>query len=103
MKLFYEKNIFFCTNLRKEKEKISCGKHNRQEPRNYMEKRVKELAIKKIIVNSSGCLNRCDLVPIVVSYPEDNWYKILIKEDISSFIDEFQIKRRIFKKNLIEN
>ena len=48
MKLFYEKHIFFCTNLRKEKEKISCGKHKSQELRNYMKKRVKELAIKKV-------------------------------------------------------
>ena len=65
MKLFYEKHIFFCTNLRKEKEKISCGKHKSQELRNYMKKRVKELAIKKVRVNSSGCLNRCKLGPIV--------------------------------------
>ena len=25
MKLFYEKHIFFCTNLGKDKDKISCG------------------------------------------------------------------------------
>ena len=103
MKLFYEKHIFFCTNLRKEKEKISCGNYKSQELRNYMKKRVKELAIKKVRVNASGCLNRCKLGPIVVSYPEGNWYKISSKEDVDLFIDELLIKRKTFKKNLVEN
>ena len=103
MKLFYEKHIFFCTNLGKEKEKISCGKHKSQELRNYMKNRVKELAIKKVRVNSSECLNRCKLGPIVVSYPEGNWYKTSSKEDVDLFIDELLIKRKTFKKNLIEN
>ena len=103
MKLFYEKHIFFCTNLRKDKKKISCGKYNSQELRNYMKERVKELAIKKVRVNSSGCLNRCKLGPIIVSYPEGNLYKISSKEDANLFIDEVLIKKKIFKKNLIEN
>ena len=103
MKLFYEKHIFFCTNLRKDKNKISCGKYNSQELRNYMKKRVKELAIKKVRVNSSGYLNRGKLGSIVVSYPESNWYKISTKEDVDLFIDELLIKRKTFKKKLKEN
>ena len=101
MKLFYEKHIFFCTNLRN--EKISCGSHKSQELRNYMKKRVKELAIKKVRINSSGCLNRCKLGPIVVSYPEGKWYKISSKEDVDLFIEELLIKGQTFKQNLIEN
>ena len=92
MKLFYEKHIFFCTNIIK--EKTSCGKHKSQELRNYMNKRVKELEIKKVRVNSSGCLNRCKLGPIVVSCPEGNWYKTSSKEDVDLFIDELLIKRK---------
>ena len=103
MKLFYEKHIFFCTNLRKDKDKLSCGKHKGQGLRNYMKKKVKELAIKKVRVNSAGCLNRSKLGLIVVSYPEGNWSKILSKEDVDLFIDELLIKRKTFKKNLIEN
>ena len=68
-----------------------------------MKKRVKELEIKKVRVNSSGCLNKCKLDPIVVPYPEGNWYKISSKEDVGLFIDELLIKRKTFKKNLIEN
>ena len=68
-----------------------------------MKKRVKELAIKKVRVNSSGCLDRCKLTPRVVSYPEGNWYKISTKQDVDLFIDELLVKRKTFKKNLIEN
>jgi (2Fe-2S) ferredoxin len=94
MKLFYEKHIFFCTNLRKDKEKISCGMYKSQELRNYSRKRVKELAIKKVRVNSSGCLNRCKLVPLGGSYSEGNCCDISSKEDVDLSIDEFLIKRK---------
>ena len=103
MKLFYDKHIFFCTNYRKEEKKISCGRHNSEALRNYMKEKVKELAIKNVRINSSGCLNRCKLGPIVVSYPEGKWYKITNKEDVDLFIDELLIKRKAFKKNLIDN
>ena len=103
MKLFYEKHIFFCPNLREDKDKISFGKHRSQELRNYMKKRVKELAIKKGRINSSGCLNKFKLGPIVFSCPEGNWYKISSKEDVDLFIVKELIKRKPFQKNLIEN
>ena len=96
MKLFYDKHIFFYFNLREDKNKISCGKHKSQELRDYMKKKVKELAIKKVRINSSGCLNRCKLGPVVVSYPEGNWYKITSKEDIDLFIEDLLIKRKTF-------
>ena len=103
MKLFYEKHIFFCTNVRKDKNKVLCGNHNSLELRNYIKNKVKELAIKKVRVNSSGCLNRCKLGPTVVSYPEGNWYKISSKNDVDLFIEELFIKKNTFKKNLIKN
>ena len=103
MKLFYEKHIFFCTNVRKEKNKVSCGNHNSLELINYMKNKVKELAIKKVRVNTSGCLNRCKLGPIVVSYPEGNWYKISSKNDVDLFIEKLLIKKNTFKKKLIKN
>ena len=89
--------------LKKRKRKVLCRKYNSQEFRNYMKKNVKELAIKKVRVNSPKCLNRSKLGPIVVSYPEGNWHKISNKEDVDLPIDEQLIKRRTFKKNLIEN
>ena len=68
-----------------------------------MEKRVKELAIKKARVNSSESLNRRKLYPIEVSYSERNWYKTTSKENIGFLREYILIKRKPFKKNLIEN
>ena len=102
MKLFYEKYIYFFTNLRKDKKKISYGKHKSQELRNHMKKKVKALAINKVRANSSGRVYRFKLGPIVVSHPEGNWHKTYSREDVDLFIYELLIKRRTSKKNLIE-
>ena len=66
-------------------------------------KKIKELGIKKARVNSSGCLNKCKLGPIVVFYPKGYWYKISSKEDADLSLEELLIKRKPFKKNLIVN
>ena len=103
MTLFYEKHIFFCTNLRKDKKKKSCGIYNSAELRNYMKKKVKELGIKKVRVNSAGCLNRCNLGPILVVYPEGKWYKVSKKEEIDALINELFINKKVDKNYLIED
>ena len=101
MKLFYDKHIFFCTNLRKDKNKISCGAFNSRELRIYMKKKVKELRIKGVRINASGCLNRCKLGPVLVAYPRGAWFKIRNKKDIDLFIEEFLLKDKIEKKLLV--
>lgn len=101
MKLFYDKHIFFCTNKREDKNKISCGAFNSAELRVYMKKKVKELGIKGVRINSSGCLNRCNLGPILVAYPQGNWFKIRNKKDIDLLIEQFLLKDKAVKKLLV--
>lgn len=101
MKLFYDKHIFFCTNLRKDPNKISCGTNNSLELRNYMKQKVKEAGIKGIRINASGCLNRCKLGPIMVSYPQGAWFKVKDKKDIDLLIEQFLIKNNIDNKFLV--
>ena len=103
MKLFYDRHIFFCTNLRADHKKASCGKHHSIELRNYMKKKVKELGLKKIRINSSGCLNRCKLGPILVSYPEGHWYKVSNKKEVDLIIEELLVRGNIVKKLLVAN
>jgi len=95
MKLFYEKHIFFCKNTRKDKNKISCGISDSSKLRNYMKKKVR--------INSSGCLNRCKLGPLLVSYPEGDWYRVSKKEEIDLLIEELLIKGNVVKKLLIDS
>lgn len=68
-----------------------------------MRSREKELGIKKVRINLSGCLKKCKQGPIIVFYSEENCYKILSKEDINLFIEELFVKRENIKKNLVEN
>ena len=101
MKLFYDKHIFFCTNLRKDNNKISCGLNNSAELRNYMKQKVKEAGIKGVRINASGCLNRCKLGPIMVSYPQGVWFKVKEKKDIDLLIEQFVIKNKLVNDLLV--
>ena len=67
-----------------------------------MKKRVKEVAIKKVGVNSLGYLIRYKLGPVGLSYSGGYWYKISSKENVNFLIDDPLIKKKTFKKNFIE-
>ncbi len=103
MSLFYKKHIFFCTNQRKDKNKRSCGGENVLTLRKYMKEKIKAKGIKGIRVNSSGCLNRCKLGPLMVIYPEGVWMKVTNKEDIDLIIEKYLINKKTIKELLISN
>ena len=50
--------------------------------------RAKELGLKRVRVNMAGCLDRCELGPCVVIYPEGVWYKIETKTDIDAVLEQ---------------
>ena len=63
--------IFFCcVNERPASAVRECCKKNSLILRNHMKKRISELGLKRVRVNQSGCLDRCELGPIMVVYPE---------------------------------
>ena len=101
MKLFYDKHIFFCTNLREDKNKVSWEAFNSSELRMYMKKKVKEVGIKGVRINSAGCLNRCKLGLILVAYPKGVWCKVKNKKDIDLLIEQFLLKDKIVNKLLV--
>ena len=68
-----------------------------------MKKKVKELGIKRVRVNSSGCLNRCKLGPVLVVYPEGKWYKVTKKEEVDTLINDLLINKKAAKNYLIED
>jgi (2Fe-2S) ferredoxin len=57
-----------------------------------MQNRVsKELGLSgegKIRINTAGCLDRCELGPVIVIYPEETWYSYLDREDIDEIIEK---------------
>jgi (2Fe-2S) ferredoxin len=86
-KPFYRQHIFCCTNRREPGHKRGCcAEKNAEELRDYMKSRVKELGLPKMRVNNAGCLDRCELGPCMVIYPEGVWYSCKTKEDVDEVI-----------------
>jgi (2Fe-2S) ferredoxin len=84
---FYNYHLFFCTNSRDD-GRSSCGDHQAQDLRNYAKQRVKDLKLKKVRVNSAGCLNRCGIGPAMVIYPEGIWYQYQNEADIDEILEK---------------
>ena len=104
MNHFYEKHVFVCENIREgENVRVSCGKSNSKKIKEKLKLKLKELAPeKKIRINTSGCLDRCELGPVVVSYPEGKWFCLKTEEDIDNFLQNYVIKNSIEDvKNLL--
>lgn len=72
---YYEAHVFCCVNERPAGHPRGCCKSKGAEAlRNYMKARAKELGLKDVRINQSGCLDRCELGPTMVIYPEGIWY-----------------------------
>jgi vanillate O-demethylase ferredoxin subunit len=52
-----------------------------------MKDRAKELNIAGIRVNNAGCLERCELGPNMVIYPEGVWYHFETRDDIDEILE----------------
>ena len=74
------------TNARKATPRGCCGDKGSVELREYMKAKAKEMGLKWVRINSSGCLDRCELGPTVVVYPEGVWYLCEIKEDVDEVL-----------------
>lgn len=86
---YYRLHVFCCTNERPDKHpRGSCAKRGSVNLRNYMKARSKELGLNGVRINSAGCLDRCELGPVVVVYPEGIWYRADTTEDIDAILIE---------------
>ncbi len=85
---YYQTHVFCCTNERPAgHERGCCKEKNAEKLRNYMKSRVKELGIENTRINTAGCLDRCELGPVMVIYPEGVWYTYKSPADIDEIID----------------
>lgn len=90
---YYQAHVFACVNERPAGHKRGCCKSRGAEPlRNYMKARAKELGLDEIRINQSGCLDRCELGPTLVIYPEGVWYTMHTVEDAEEIIQRHLIK-----------
>lgn len=87
--LYYDCHVFVCTNKRDDDHpRGSCSASGSVDLRDYMKAEAKKRGFKKVRINSAGCLDRCELGPTMVIYPEGVWYGPKTREDIDDILDQ---------------
>lgn len=88
--MHFRSHVFVCTNKRPvNHSRGSCGAKGSEHLRDYLKSRVKELGLSGIRINSAGCLDRCELGPCVVVYPEGVWMRLESRLDVDGFVSSF--------------
>lgn len=101
---FYDTHVFCCLNQREAGHPRSCcNDRGGAELYEYMKSRAKDLGIKKIRVNKSGCLERCELGPVLVVYPEGIWYAYSTHEDVDEIIERHIMKGELVERLILDN
>ena len=86
--LFFRQHVFCCTNTRPTGHpRGCCSEKGSEKLRNYMKVRAKELGLDSIRINAAGCLDRCELGPTMVIYPEGVWYGYRSTADIDEILE----------------
>ena len=90
---YYRAHVFCCTNERPAGHPRGCCKDKDAEAlRNYMKARAKALGLEGVRINIAGCLDRCELGPTMVIYPEGVWYHYRSSEDIDEILQTHVIE-----------
>ena len=94
---YFRLHLFVCTNTRPDgHHRGSCANKGSVALRNYMKARAKELGLGGVRINSAGCLDRCELGPVVVVYPDGIWYRCETRDDAEAILTEhLQNGRRV--------
>jgi (2Fe-2S) ferredoxin len=90
---FFASHVFVCGNRRPEgHERGCCASKGAEKLRDYMKVRAKELKIPEVRINQAGCLDRCELGPCVVIYPEGVWYRMDSREAVDEILQRHLIE-----------
>jgi (2Fe-2S) ferredoxin len=68
-----------------------------------MKARVKELGLKGVRVNQAGCLDRCELGPCAVLYPEGVWYRLESFAAVDEVLKAHVMGGRRVKGQMLDN
>ena len=101
--MYYKHQLFFCINQRASGKRC-CAQGNAEELRDYAKKRLKKLGLHKAgecRANTSSCLDRCELGPVLVIYPEGVWYHYENTHDIDEIIDQHILQGKIVNRLLL--
>jgi (2Fe-2S) ferredoxin len=84
---YYRRHVFCCVNVREPGHKRGCCSDKGSVAlRDYMKAKCKALGPRAVRVNQAGCLDRCELGPCMVIYPEGVWYSVRTEADIDEIV-----------------
>ena len=100
---YYSAHVFVCTNERAADDpRGCCAARGSVELRDYFKQKAREAGlIKGVRINNAGCLDRCDLGPVLVIYPEGVWYAADSKADIDEIIETHLVKGQRVERLLL--
>jgi (2Fe-2S) ferredoxin len=102
---YFKHHVFFCCNQREAGE-ACCENHGASRLRAYAKERVKALGAlipERVRINMAGCLDRCELGPVLVIYPEGIWYTYVDEADIDEIIDQHLIQGRVVTRLCVDH
>ena len=98
--MFFEKHVFCCINKRPDSNpKGCCSSKFSEKLQTELKIKIKGLKLnKKIRINKSGCLDRCEKGPVMVIYPEGVWYAFKTSEDIDEILNSHLLNDMIVER-----
>jgi (2Fe-2S) ferredoxin len=97
---YYSHHVFFCTNQRADGSQC-CNQCGAQDARDYVKQRCKALGISgpgRVRINNAGCLDRCELGPVLVVYPEGTWYTYIDRQDLDEIIERHLLHGEVVER-----
>ena len=85
--LVYTQHVFICTN-----EREAGLPRGSDKLRTYVKAKAKELGLDRARIKRTECLERCELGPNFVIYPEGVWYKCETTADVDHVLIEHMKK-----------
>ena len=99
---YYQHHVFFCCNQRPGGDpRGCCNDKGATRVRDYAKRKVKELGLAgvgKVRINQSGCLDRCELGPVAVVYPEGVWYRYVDEQDVDEIIRQHLVGGQVVER-----
>lgn len=100
---FYKYHVFFCLNQRENGE-ACCADKGAEAAFDHMKARVKKLDLSgegSVRINRSGCLDRCNLGPLMVIYPQAIWYTFVDNDDIDEIVESHLINGIVVERLVV--
>ena len=98
----YRRHVFMCVNQRPAgHERGCCQEKGSLRLRGYMKAKAKALGLDDVRINASMCLDRCELGPTMVIYPEGVWYTYRNQADLDEILETDVVRGRRVERLLL--